>query len=198
MGFVELHGRQYRIPSHPTVVVCVDGFDPEYLEAGHKDGILPNMSSWLKTGFHAAARSAMPSVTNPNNLSIITGAPTRDHGISGNYFLDKQTGKEVMVLDDSTMYGSTILEQMANSGVRVAAITAKDKLRRIINHGLSPSKGSICFSAQNAQACTLGEHGIANVLEWLGREAPAMYSGDLSLFVLDAGVKLLQEGRADL
>jgi hypothetical protein len=31
---VELHGRTYRLPRHPTVVVCIDGFDPEYLQAG--------------------------------------------------------------------------------------------------------------------------------------------------------------------
>jgi len=45
----------------------------------------------------------MPSVTDPNNLSIITGAPTRDHGISDTYFWVKSTGKEIMVLDDSTL-----------------------------------------------------------------------------------------------
>lgn len=103
-----------------------------------------------------------------------------------------------MVLDDSTMRGSTILERMGNWGVRVAAITAKDKLRRIINHGLDPEKGAICFSAQNASECTLAEHGIVDVEEWLGRKAPEQYSADLSLFVLDAGVKLLAEKRADL
>lgn len=195
---VELHGRTYRLPSRPVVVVCVDGFDPEYLKTGCDDGILPTMSSWLESGFHTTAKCAMPSLTNPNNLSIITGAPTAAHGVSGNYFLDKLTGEEIMVLDDSTMQGSTILEQLANTGVRVAAITAKDKLRKIINHGLSPSKGAICFSSQNVKDCTLAEHGIADVEKWTGRPAPSQYSGDLSIFVLDAGLKLLQEKRADV
>lgn len=195
---VELHNRSYRLPSRPVVIVCVDGFDPEYLTAGRESGTLPTMSSWLKSGFHTTATCAMPSVTNPNNLSIITGVPTSVHGISGNYFFDKQTGQEAMVLDASTMRGETILEQMANAGVRVAAVTAKDKLRKIINHGLSPDKGAICFSSQCAGECTLEEHGIADVEEWLGQPAPPMYSGDLSIFVLDAGLKLLQEKRADL
>lgn len=140
----------------------------------------------------------MPSLTNPNNVSIITGVPTAIHGIAGNFYLDKVTGEEHMVLDDSLLRGTTILEQMANKGVRVAAITAKDKLRKIINHGLSPPKGAICFSAQNSKTCTEAEHGIADVDNWLGRPAPAQYSGDLSLHVLDAGLKLLQEDRADL
>jgi phosphonoacetate hydrolase len=193
-----LHDKSYTIPTRPTVVVCIDGFDPEYLDSGLDKGILPTMARWVEKGFHVTAKSAMPSVTNTNNVSIVTGMPPSVHGISGNYYLDKATGEERMVLDDSTMIGSTILERMGNAGVRVAAVTAKDKLRRIIDHGLKPEKGAICFSAQNANECTLAEYGIADVEEWLGRPTPEQYSADLSLFVLDAGIKLLSEKRADL
>lgn len=195
---ITLHGKSYNIPTRPTVVVCIDGFDPEYLTSGLEKGILPTMARWVQEGFHVTAKSAMPSVTNTNNVSIITGAPPNVHGISGNYYLDRATGEERMVLDDSTMRGSTILEHMGSSGVRVAAVTAKDKLRRIINHGLKPENGAICFSAQHANECTLAEQGIEGVEEWLGRPAPEQYSADLSLFVLDAGIKLLAEERADL
>ena len=195
---VTLHGKSYTIPTQPTIVVCIDGFDPEYLVTGLDKGILPTMARWVKEGFHVTAKSAMPSVTNTNNVSIVTGMPPSVHGISGNYYLDKATGEERMVLDDSTMRGSTILERLGSVGVRVAAVTAKDKLRRIINHGLKPGNGAICFSAQNANECTLAEHGISDVENWLGRPAPEQYSADLSLFVLDAGVKLLAEKRADL
>jgi phosphonoacetate hydrolase len=195
---IELHGRSYRLPRQPTVTVCVDGFDPEYLEKGCADGILPNLSNFVNSGFHATAKCAMPSLTNPNNVSIITGVPTAVHGIAGNFYLDRTTGKEHMVLDDTLLRGSTLLELMANKGVRVAAITAKDKLRKILNHGLSSSKGAICFSTQAAKSCTEAEHGISDVEKWLGRSTPEQYSGDLSIFVLDAGLKLLQEDRADL
>ena len=86
-----------------------------------------------------------------------------------------------------------------NTTQRVAAITAKDKLRLLINHGLFPtSSGAISFSAQYPSNTTLAEHGITDVLPWLDLEAPAQYSGALSLFVLDAGIKLLQENRSDL
>ena len=195
---VSLHDRTYRLPSRPTVIVCVDGFDPEYLSTGISDGILPTLSSFVDRGFHTTGLSAMPSLTNPNNLSIITGAPTAVHGIAGNYYLDKLTGKEHMVLDDSLVRGSTILERMADAGVRVAAVTAKDKLRKIIGRGLTPAKGAICFSAQYAGDCTLEENGVTAVEAWIGRTTPQQYSADLSLYVLDAGIKLLQEGRADL
>lgn len=192
-----MHGRIYALPKRPTVVVCVDGFDPEYLDEGISDGILPNMGQFVQSGFAVTAKCAMPSFTNPNNLSIITGAPTAAHGIAGNFFLDKDTGKEFMCLDDSLLRGTTILKELASRGVRVAAVTAKDKLRKIIGHGLEPANGAICFSSEKASSCTVAEHGVSDVENWIGRPAPSQYSGDLSLYVLDAGVKILQEKRAD-
>lgn len=180
------------------MVICVDGFDPEYLERGIADGIIPHMASFVESGFAVTANCAMPSFTNPNNVSIITGAPTSAHGIAGNFFLDRATREEHMIVDDTLLRGSTILEQLSRRGIRVAAITAKDKLRAIISHGLDCSKGDICFSAQNADQCTVAANGISDLKNWLGRPAPDQYSGDLSIFVLEAGVKLLQEDKADL
>lgn len=176
------------------MVICIDGFDPEYLESGMQSGNLPTFNSFVENGFHATAKSCMPSFTNANNVSIITGAPPSVHGIAGNFFLDRETGKETMITDDSLLRGSTILEQMSSRGVRVAAVTAKDKLCKILAHGL---KDAICFSAERACECTLEENGIEDVEKWIGRAAPSQYSGDLSLFVLDSGIKLLEEGRSD-
>lgn len=194
-GSIELHGRTYALPKMPTVVVCVDGFDPEYLEQGITDGLLPNLASFVNAGFHATAKSAMPSFTNPNNVSIITGVPVSIHGIGGNFFLDPKTGQEAMILDDTLLRGPTILELMSKRGVRVAAVTAKDKLRAILSHGL---ENAICFSAEKSASCTLEKNGIADVEKWPGQSQPSQYSGELSLFVLDAGVKLLAEKKADL
>ncbi|EED20438.1 short-chain dehydrogenase, putative [Talaromyces stipitatus ATCC 10500] len=195
---VTLHGRSYAIPRQPTVIICVDGFDPEYLTQGISDGIIPNLARFVQQGFHATVNSCMPSFTNPNNVSIITGQPPAVHGIAGNFFLDRETGKEKMIQNDSLLRGSTILEQMSKHGVRVAAITAKDKLRRILAHGLQTSNGDICFSSERAASCTLAENGIEDVEEWIGRKAPSQYSGDLSIYVLDTGIKLLKEKRAQL
>ncbi len=197
-SYIEVHGRKYNLPTRPTIAICVDGFDPEYLEQGAADGILPEIGQLLKIGFCTTADCVMPSFTNPNNCSIVTGAPTSVHGIAGNSFLDKETGEEHMVVDDSLLRGTTILEQLSKLGVRIAAVTAKDKLRKIIGHGLRPENGAICFSSEKASHCTKAEHGIEDVEEWIGRPAPAQYSGDLSMFVLDVGVKLLEEDRAEL
>jgi phosphonoacetate hydrolase len=182
---IELHGRFYCRPRRPTVVICADGCDPAYIEAGLKAGVLPTLARWQKAGFYAVADAAMPTFTNPNNLSIVTGAPPSVHGISGNFALDRDSGAEIMMTDPEMVHGSTVLALMSRAGVPVAAVTAKDKLRRMLGHGVD----GICFSSEAAPA------GIEALV---GRPKPDMYSADLSLFVLDAGIRLVEQRRAEL
>ena len=189
-----MNGRCYRRPAAPTVVICYDGCDPRYISHGVPAGLLPNISKIMSEGFFAIADAAMPTFTNPNNMSIVTGAPPKVHGISGNYYLDRATGREVMITDASLVSSGTILAALADAGVRVAAISAKDKLRRMLGSGL---KG-ICFSSERACDATVKENGIDAVEPLVGRPTPDMYSPDLSLFVLDAGIRLLETRRADV
>jgi len=199
---IELNGRTYLPPSRPTVVICADGCDPAYIEAGLRAGVLPTVARWRRERFYALADAVMPTFTNPNNLSIVTGAPPAVHGISGNFALDRDSGAEIMMTDPEMVRGDTILGRMSREGVAVAAITAKDKLRRMLGKGIAIGpglrKGGICFSSEQADRCTLEEHGIDGVDSLVGRPKPDMYSADLSLFVLDAGIRLVEHRRADL
>jgi phosphonoacetate hydrolase len=192
---IEVNGRAYVKPERPTVVVCLDGCDPRYLNFANAAKVFPNISRMMRDGFSALADAAMPTFTNPNNVSIVTGAPPVVHGISGNYYLDRATGEEIMIVDASPMRATTILAEMSRAGVRVAAITAKDKLRKMLGHRMD---GGICFSSEKAGSASLAENGIERVEALIGRPAPDMYSPDLSLFVLDAGIKLLEQDRVDL
>lgn len=189
---VFVNGRFYTIPSRPIAVICIDGFDPEYLEAAVADGIMPTLATWVQNGFACTVDAAMPTFTNPNNISIVTGAPPSVHGVSGNYFLDRETGVETVMVDERFLRSGTILAALADAGVPVASITAKDKLRKALGAGL---KG-ISFSAQYADATTLEENGIDSAVALVGRPAPDQYSADLSLFVLDAGIALLRDAKA--
>ena len=192
---IEVNGRTYRKPTRPTVVVCLDGCDPRYLNFSNAHEVFPNISRMMRDGFAALADAAMPTFTNPNNVSVVTGASPKVHGISGNYYLDRETGREIMIVDATPMRSTTILAEMSRAGVRVAAVTAKDKLRKMLGHRM---EGGICFSSEKAANATMAENGIADVETLVGRPAPDMYSPDLSLFVLDAGIKLLEQGRAEL
>jgi phosphonoacetate hydrolase len=194
MADVEVNGRRYRRPRQPTVVVCFDGCDPAYIERGLADGILPTIAGLRETGFVGEALAAVPTFTNPNNASIVTGVPPAVHGISGNYYLDRLTGQERMITDGAMLRCPTILAAMAEAGVRTAAVTAKDKLRLMLARGLN----GVNFSSEKADQATLADNGIADVEAMVGRAKPDQYSADLSLFVLDAGVRLLERGAAQL
>src|SRR5712692_9078338 len=153
---VSLNGRSYRLPTRPTVVICVDGCDPTYLDAGIAAGVLPTIARWREAGSFALAEAVMPTFTNPNNMSIVTGAPPALHGISGNFTLDRDSGAEVMMTDPELLRSDTILALMSQAGIATAAITAKDKLRRLLGRGLLIGDRGICFSSEQADRCTLG------------------------------------------
>jgi phosphonoacetate hydrolase len=191
---IVVNGRGYRKPERPTVVVCFDGCDPAYIERGLSDGILPTIARFRDTGFLGMAEAVVPTFTNPNNTSIVTGAPPAVHGISGNYYLDRATGQERMITDGALMRCPTILAAMSRAGVKTAAVTAKDKLRLMLARGLE----GINFSSEHADRATQAENGIAAVEAMVGRPKPDQYSADLSLYVLDAGLRLLERRAANL
>lgn len=198
MRSIHLNGVAYPWPQRPVVVVCIDGGDPAYIEQGLRDGILPNVARFVRDGFHAVADGTVPSFTCPNNMSIVTGAPPAVHGISGNFYLDATTGEAVAMTDPELLRSPTVLATFADAGAKVVSITAKDKLRRQLGKGLDPARGNVSFSSEHANRCTLAENGIENVLELVGMPLPDMYSMELSLFVLAAGVRLLERDRPDL
>ena len=191
---IEVNGRSYKAPGAPTVVICLDGCDPAYFDRGIPDGVFPTIGLFQDIGYFGHADSVLPTFTNPNNVSIVTGAPPSVHGISGNYYLDRETGREVMITDASPMRCETILARMSQSGVSTAAITAKDKLRKMLGRNLT----GISFSSERADEATVSENGITSIEALVGRPKPDMYSADLSLYVLDAGIRLLQQQAAKL
>jgi phosphonoacetate hydrolase len=193
-----VNGNSYRWPAKPVVVVCIDGGDPAYLRQFLADGAIPNIARFIRQGFSVVADGTVPSFTCPNNMSIITGTPASKHGISGNYYLDTATGEAVVMTGPELLRGDTILSQFAKAGAKVVSITAKDKLRKQLGKNLDVSKGNISFSSEFAGRCTMAENGIENVLELVGAPQPGMYSMELSLFVIDAGIKLLELERPDL
>jgi phosphonoacetate hydrolase len=192
---LNVNGRVYRWMDRPLVVVCVDGCEQEYITAAVAAGAAPFLGRLLAgSGTSFIADCVMPSFTNPNNLSIVTGVPPSVHGICGNYFFDPESGEEVMMNDPRHLRAGTILAAFSAAGAKVAVITAKDKLRKLLGHQM---KG-ICFSSEKADQVTLAENGIENVIGRVGMPVPSVYSAALSEFVFVAGVKLMESERPDL
>ncbi len=195
---VHVNGIDYRMPSRPVAVVCIDGGDPAYLRQYLNEGVIPHIARFMTQGFATVAEGTMPSFTCPNNMSIITGTPSARHGISGNYYLDTATGQPVVMTGPELLRGDSLITKFAEAGAKVVSITAKDKLRKQLGKGLDVSRGNVSFSSEFASKCSMAENGIDQVLDFVGAPQPDMYSMDLSLFVLDAGIKLLEQSHRDI
>jgi phosphonoacetate hydrolase len=191
-----VNGRRYQCPGRAIVAICLDGSADEYLNAALLRGLMPNLQKICLAGVRGIARAAMPTFTNVNNASIVTGVPPAMHGICGNYFYDSQARREVMMNSAEFLRTPTIFPAAAHAGRKVAVVTAKEKLRDIFAHNLI-AQGGIAFSSEKAGQARKDTHGISGVEELVGEKTPAIYSGDASLYVLRAGVALLREERAD-
>ena len=192
---IEINERQYPgIPSSTAIVICLDGSQKEYFDEASKLNLTPNIDSFKKNGEDLLVNSAIPSFTNPNNISIVTGRPSSVHGICGNFFYTPSTGEEVMMNDPQFLRAPTIFQKYYEQGAKIAIVTAKDKLRKLLSHGLKFNESrAICFSSEKSDQANLNENGIEDVNNWLGMEVPNVYSQGLSEFVMAAGVKILNE-----
>ncbi len=198
MRSVTNNGRDYHWPKRPVVVICCDGSEPEYMERAMGDRLMPHLKRIIAKGENLRGLSAMPSFTNPNNMSIATGSLPKVHGIGGNYLIDPATGLETMMNDPKWLMAETIFASFQKADAKVCVVTAKDKLRLLLGKGLKFDGSAICFSAEKANLATLNDNGIAEVLSFVGKTLPEVYSADLSEFVFAAGIKLLKRDEPDL
>jgi phosphonoacetate hydrolase len=197
---ISVNGRDYRWPQSPCVVVCIDGSEPDYIEEAIAAGVMPWMKKVVEQqGSDLRAHCVVPSFTNPNNISIVTGVPPVVHGICGNFYYDRENDREVMMNEPELLRTPTIFKAFQDAGARIAIITAKDKLRRLLGNELRLGEGgAICFSSEKSDQVSLAENGIENVLDLVGMEVPSVYSAELSEFIFAAGVKLMETVRPDL
>ena len=195
-----INDREYsNIPIKTSIVICLDGSQKEYLDEASKLNLTPNLDKIIQKGGCFLAHSAIPSFTNPNNISIVTGQPSSVHGICGNFFYNPSTDKEVMMNDPEFLRAPTIFEKYYEVGAKIAVVTAKDKLRTLLGNGLNfNDKRAICFSAEKSDQANIKENGIDRVNNWLDMSVPDVYSQDLSEFVMAAGVKLMKEFKPDI
>ena len=191
---ITVNGKAYAWPQVPLVVVCIDGSEPHYMDEAIAAGRMPWLAQVRDSGTNRIADCGVPSFTNPNNISIVTGMPPSVHGISGNFFYDRASGEEVMMNDPKLMRCDTLLARFAEAGAKVVVVTAKEKLRRQLGNNLE----GICFSSEQADKATLEENGIDGVVEMVGMPVPSVYSAELSEFIFAAGVKIMERDRPDI
>ena len=190
---VIVNGREYRLPRRPTVVFTIDGGAPMYLEDALARGLMPQLDQMLASGgSFRRGLGVMPSLTNPNNLSIVTGVSPVIHGIPGNHFR-APSGEEVQLTDPSFLRAETIHAALRRSGVKVLAVTAKDKLRRLLAEGNVPS-----ISAERSNELGIPSYDVERVPDLVGRPAPGVYDWDLSHYAMEIGLAVHRRVAAGL
>jgi phosphonoacetate hydrolase len=195
---VSINGRSYHWPKMPLVVICCDGSEPKYMEVAMARGSMPSLRAMIAKGENLRGQCVIPSFTNPNNLSIVTGVLPDVHGICGNYLIDPATGLETMMNDPKWLRAPTIFAAFQKAGAKICVVTAKEKLRQLLSKGLKFDGTAVAFSSEKADSVTLTDNGIADVCAFVGKPVPEVYSADLSEFVFASGVKLLARDKPDL
>jgi phosphonoacetate hydrolase len=176
------NGRVYEIPSERVLAVCVDGWDPEYVDDALDRGLMPRLAELVSQGARVAGRAQVPTFTNPNNVAIVTGVSAARNGIAGNHYRDS-SGEEVQVTDPSFLRAGTIHAAAQAAGVPVLCVTAKDKLRRLLAAGEVPA-----FSAERAHEQSLPDG--TPLLEAAGAGNPDIYDWRLSIFTIELALAL--------
>ena len=189
---LSVNGRTVRPPRQPTVVFTIDGGDPRYLDDALERGLMPALAGLVTGGAYARGRGCMPSLTNPNNLAIVTGGPPSLHGVPGNHYLDP-SGQEVQLTDPAFLRAQSIHAALHAAGARVLMVTAKDKLRRLLGAGNVPS-----ISAERAHEVGLPAYDIADVQPLVGRPHPGIYDWDLSHYAMEIGLAVHRRVGLDL
>ena len=169
--------RLYEVPSEPVLAVCVDGWDPEYVEDALARGLVPRIAELVSDGAYVLGHAQVPTFTNPNNVAIVSGVSAARNGIAGNHYRDA-SGEEVQVTDPSFLRAGTIHAAADAAGVPALCVTAKDKLRRLLAEGGVPA-----FSAERAHEQSLADG--TPLIEVAGAQNPDIYDWRLSIYTID-------------
>ena len=163
-----LKKRQQRV-----IVLMVDGLGPDYIAASE----MPVLKGWQRKGIGKVLDGVMPSVTNANNTSICCGVWPRDHGITGNFYLNEATGREEYMEDAALVLAPTLFERAAAKGVKSALLSSKKKTITLLPRG-----ASLVLSAEVPPA------------EWTDRlgSAPDIYSAEINHWLLKAATWILR------
>eukprot|EP00123_Amoebidium_parasiticum_P021733 comp7273_c0_seq1/m.2977 comp7273_c0_seq1/g.2977 ORF comp7273_c0_seq1/g.2977 comp7273_c0_seq1/m.2977 type:complete len:463 (-) comp7273_c0_seq1:160-1548(-) len=202
LSAVKVNEKYYHLPlaGRPVVGICLDGTSMAYITEARNAGAMPNWSKLVdvetRRGFEGLATTIMPTFTNPNHVSIITGVESNVHGICGNYFVDEETGQEVMMNDPKYLRCETILQKLNQAGARVGVVTAKDKLLKLLSNGLAPESSftvSVEKAAEGQSLASLRANRFLSLEAFMGVKAPpSIYDPEISIYALHMGLRWLQ------
>lgn len=124
-----------------VLLLVIDGCSPDYLSSDNAPNIF-KLSQQL--GFLKKVQGVMPSVTNVNHASILSGKWPNETHVIGNYFYDPVTKNEGFIEEKGYMKAETILHYYKKHNRTTALLTVKGKVL-----GVYGEDADIGISAQN-------------------------------------------------
>jgi phosphonoacetate hydrolase len=115
------------------LMFLVDGFDPAYVQPAR----MPRLAALMKGGASTLdGRGVLPSLTNVNHVSLLTGTYPARHGLSTNFYYDRSTRTDVFMEQVSFVQEPLVFERFKAAGWSTALVTAKEKLTKLLRRGL--------------------------------------------------------------
>jgi predicted AlkP superfamily pyrophosphatase or phosphodiesterase len=110
-----------------VVMISVDGLAAYYLDDPKAE--MPSIRSLASAGARASMmKASTPTVTWPNHTTLVTGVPPARHGVVGNNYYDRATGKKVTLISDPVFDKDrivkvpTLYDRAKAAGMTTAAI----------------------------------------------------------------------------
>jgi len=119
--------------SKKAIVIVIDGCSHEYLE----QGVTNNILKLGEKGFFKNVKSALPSVTNVNHATILTGSLPIEHQVTGNYYYNPETKEQGFIEGKGFLQKETILDIYAKQGISTALLVVKDKVLKVFGDNVS-------------------------------------------------------------
>ena len=116
-----------------VLMFLLDGFDPGYVQPAR----MPRLAALMKAGASTLdGRGVLPSLTNVNHISLLTGTYPARHGLSTNFYYDRATRTDVFMEQVSFVQEPLVFERFKAAGWSTALVTAKEKLTKLLRRGL--------------------------------------------------------------
>ena len=168
--------------NNKVMILVIDGCAPEYITPE----LAPNIHRLAERyGFARTAKAVVPTVTNVNHASILSGQFPAVTGMVGNYFYDPITGEEGFVEEKNFMKAETLLQAYRRHNLKTAFLTVKGKLLGVYGHA-----ADIGISAQTPDEALLKRLGLPT--------PPSISSLESSRWIVNAALACIRQEDPDL
>jgi phosphonoacetate hydrolase len=162
-----------------VLMFLIDGFDPGYVQPAR----MPRLGALMKAGASTLdGRGVLPSLTNVNHISLLTGTYPARHGLSTNFYYDRGTRTDVFMEQVSFVQEPLVFERFKAAGWSTALVTAKEKLTKLLRRGLDA-----CVDMKTHPAAHRAAAGAP----------PEIFSLDINLWVLRMAREVAVRDRPD-